>query len=258
MSKKTELVLFEKEGRLATVTINRPNKLNALSLKLMDAFSQVLEAVRSDAEISVVLVTGADEYFSAGADLDYLKSLKSPKKFTKTLKTCWHANFNAIEDMQKLFIAAINGTAIGGALELALACDLRVAAESAHFALPQIDYGLIPDSGGTNRLARLIGAARTKELVFSGAFITSREARRIGLLNRVFPDDEFATAVRKYAGRFLAKSPMALGLGKLAINRSIDLNISDGLNDAAAVQMELLGSEEYRQAVKAFDEKRHK
>jgi len=258
MSTNTELVLFEKTGRLATVTINRPDKLNALSLSLMEELSSVLDTIRGDSEISVVVVTGAGKHFSAGADLDFVHSLNSPEQFKETLATYWHGNFNAIEDMQKLFIAAINGTAVGGGLELALACDLRVATETARLALPEIVYGLIPDSGGTNRLARLIGTARTKELALSGDYITSGDACRIGLLNRVFPDRDFAHAVRRYAERFLDKSPMALGLGKRTINRSFDLNIRDGLDDAAAAQAELLGSEEYRQAVRKFIKKHDK
>ena len=253
-----KLVLFEKEGRLATITLNRPEKLNALNLSLIHEFWQVLEAIRVDDEISVVLVTGAGKSFSVGADLAFLHSLGSPAQFRKELKENWHKPFDAMENMEKLFIAAINGTAIGGGIEMALACDLRVAAKSAGFSMPEIKYGLVPDAGGTNRLPKLIGAARTKELVFTGEPITSSEACRVGLVNKVFPDESFMDAAKAYAQKFLDKSPAALGPGKLLINRSLDLDTSAGLDDVAMLQSILLESEEYRQAVQAFNEKHKK
>lgn len=252
------LVLFEKDHRLATITLNRPNKLNALNLSLIHEFVQVLEAIRVDDEISVIILTGAGKSFSAGADLEFLHSLGSPAEFRKELKENWHKPFDAIENMEKLFIAAINGAAIGGGVEMALACDLRVAAEGASFAMPEIKYGLMPDAGGTSRLPKLIGVARTKELVFSGETISSGEASQIGLVNRVFPDEGFMESAKAYARKFLDKSPIALGLGKLVINRSPDLDTRAGLDDAAMLQSILLESEEYRQAMRIFDEKRKK
>jgi enoyl-CoA hydratase/carnithine racemase len=252
---KNDLVLLEKEGRLATITINRPAKLNALSLDLMDEFGQVLESVARDNEISVVILTGAGKFFSVGADLHFLNSLCTPEQFRKVLQTYWHDNFDAIETMEKLFIAAINGPALGGAVEMALACDLRIIIESATLAMPEITFGLIPDSGGCNRLAKQIGLAQAKELVFSGESINSEEARNLGLVNKIFPDEEFTVTVRKYAEMFLNKSPAALGLGKLLINKSLDLDTRTGLDAAAEVQSILLDSEEYRQAMRIFGEK---
>lgn len=252
---KNDLVLLEKQGRLATITINRPAKLNALSLDLMDELGQVLESVVRDDEISVVILTGAGKFFSVGADLDFLHSLGTPEQFRKVLKTSWHNNFDAIENMEKLFIAAINGPAMGGAVEMALACDLRVTAQSATLAMPEIAFGLIPDSGGSNRLARQIGLAQAKEFVFSGESINSHEARRLGLVNKVFPDEEFTAAVRKYAELFLDKSPTALGLGKLLMNKSLDMDTRAGLEAAGEVQSRLLDSEEYRHAMRIFGEK---
>jgi enoyl-CoA hydratase len=251
-----ELVLFEKEGRLATITLNRPNKLNALTVSMIEQFGGALSAIRDDDEISVVLVTGAGKAFSAGADLEFLHSLGSPAEFRKRLKQNWHRHFDAIENMEKLFIAAINGIAIGGGVELALACDLRIAAECANFSMLEIRYGLIPDAGGMNRLPKLIGPARAKELIFSGEPISSGEALRIGLLNRVFPDDGFAQAAKTYAQKFLDKSPMALGRGKLVVNRGMNLDTRAGLDDAAMLQSLLLDSDEYQEAMRIFNEKR--
>lgn len=241
-----QLVLLGLEGNLATITINRPRKLNALSLDMMDEFSQVLEAVSKDDEICVVIITGAGEWFSAGADLAFLHSLGSPGQFRRVLKEKWHRTFNAIEHMEKLFIAAINGPAMGGAVEMALACDFRVAADSASFTMPQIKYGLIPDSGGTSRLPKLIGLSKAKELILSGETINSSEAERIGLVDRKFTDADFMGMVRQYAQKFLDKSPTALGLGKLTINKSLDLDTAAGLEHAGMVQSVLLGSEGYQ------------
>ena len=252
------MVLLEKEGRLATITLNRPDKLNALSLSMMDEFRQVLEAIRLDDDISVVLITGAGRAFSVGADLEFLHSLSDPSSFRKALKHYWHDNFNTIENMEKLFVAAINGTAIGGAVELALVCDLRLACEGVSFAMPQITYGLIPDSGGTNRLARLVGSASAKELILSGRKISTEDAFRIGLLNRVLPAENFLAEVRNWVGDYLDKSPAALGLGKLAINRSWDLDIQAGLDDAGMLQSILLNSPEYREAMRLYSEKAKK
>jgi len=251
-----ELVLYEKDGRLATITLNRPDKLNALTVGMIGQFGQILNAIRGDDEISVVIVTGAGKAFSAGADLEFVHSLGSPDEFKKRLKENWHTHFDAMENMEKLFIAAINGIAIGGGVELALACDIRIAAECANFSMLEIRYGLIPDAGGTNRLPKLIGPARTKELIFSGEAISSGEALRIGLLNRVFPDDGFARAAKTYAEKFLDKSPTALGKGKLVVNRGVSLDTRAGLDDAAMLQSLLLGSEEYQEAMRVFHERR--
>ena len=250
------MVLFEKRGRLATLTLNRPGKLNALSLELMGKLREVLQAIARDEEILVVVIAGAGKAFSVGADLEFLHSLESPEHFRSVLKEYWHDNFNAIESMEKLFVAAINGIALGGAVEMALACDLRIATESATFAMPEIRYGLIPDSGGTNRLTRLIGVGRAKDFALSGDAISSREALSIGLVNQVAPDEEFGRAVEAYVGRFLDKSSQAIGLGKRAINRSLDLDTLAALDEAGRLQSILLGSETYRQAVRAFSKKR--
>jgi len=251
-----ELVLLEKDGRLATITLNRPNKLNALTVPMIELFGKILATIRDDNEISVVLVTGAGKAFSAGADLEFLHSLGSPAEFRKRLKQNWHTHFDAMENMEKLFIAAINGIAIGGGVELALACDLRIAAASATFSMLEIKYGLIPDAGGTNRLPKLIGPARAKELIFSGESISSNEAQQIGLLNRVFPDDGFNRAAKTYAEKFLDKSPTALGKGKLVVNRGVSLDTRAGLDDAAMLQSLLLDSDEYQEAMRIFHEQR--
>ena len=154
--------------------------------------------------------------------------------------------------MEKLFIAAINGIAIGCGLELALACDLRIAAEGVKMGLPEINYGLIPDAGGTIRLTRIVGAGFTKEMILSGESIKSEEAQEIGLINRILPPENFLENAKEYASKFLNKSGTAIGLGKLTINKSMDQDIKSGLEHALITQSLLLHSEEYKRAMIAI------
>jgi enoyl-CoA hydratase len=251
------LVRLEKEGRgLARILLNRPKKLNALSLEMMEQFGQCLDAIQYDDEISVVIITGEGKAFSVGADLEFLHELGAPEDFRKALFQYWHRHFDAIENMEKLFVAALNGIALGGALEMALVCDLRIAAEGIKVAMPQIKYGLLPDSGGTNRLAKLIGRSVTKEFILSGESIDSQEALRIGLVDRVFPAQDFLNHAYRYVEKFLDKSSSAIGLGKLAVNRGEELNSKEGLVDAALFQSILLNSDPYKRAIKHFERKR--
>lgn len=251
------LVRLEKKARgLALILLNRPRKLNALSLEMMEQFGQCLDAIRHDDEISVVIVTGEGTAFSVGADLEFLHRLGAPEDFRKALFQYWHRHFDAMENMEKLFVAALNGITLGGALEMALVCDLRIAAEGIQLAMPQIRYGLLPDSGGTNRLAKLIGRSMTKELILSGEPIDSQEALRIGLVDRVLPAQDFLSHAHRYVEKFLGKSSSAIGLGKLAVNRGEELGSKDGLVDAALFQSILLNSDPYKRAIKHFEGKR--
>lgn len=255
---KNEMVLFEKKERLCIVTLNRPEKLNAFNVSLIQEFQEVLDFIIEDDEISVVIVTGAGRAFSVGADLDMLNDLGTPEVFRRDIRRLWHKSFGTIEDMEKLFIAALNGWTLGGALEMAIACDLRVAAKGVSLGLPEIKYGIIPDAGGTNRLARLIGSSSTKEMVLSGESITCEEAHRIGLVNKALPPENFLDEVIKYASKFVDKSGVALGLGKLAVNRSLNQDVKSGLEDAIIIQSILLKSSGYQDTIKAFAEKKGK
>jgi enoyl-CoA hydratase len=151
--------------------------------------------------------------------------------------------------MEKLFIAALNGITLGGALELALACDLRVAAANAVFGLPEINFGLIPDAGGTIRLTRLIGPGAAKELILSGKFIPSDDAKSMGLIQRIFAAENFMEEVAEYSKPFEQKSPIALGLGKFAVNKNVHQDIGSGLEDALFIQSILLETREHREAL---------
>lgn len=254
---KNEKVLFEKkEQQLGIMTLNRPEKLNALNVPLIQEFQEVLDFIVEDDEISVVIITGAGRAFSVGADLDMLHDLGTPEVFRRDLKRLWHMSFGTIEDMEKLFIAALNGWTLGGALELALACDLRVAAEGVLLGLPEIKYGIIPDSGGTNRLAKLVGPAKTKELILSGESITCEEAHRLGLVNKILSSENFLDEVLGYASQFVEKSSVALGLGKIAVNKSLSQDTKSGLEDAMLIQSILLKTSGYQDAIRTFKEKK--
>jgi enoyl-CoA hydratase len=255
---KNELVLFHKKGRLAFMTFNRPQKLNALNIPLIEEFKEVLAYIDEDEEISVVIITGAGRAFSAGADLDMLLSYESIAAFRRELKEQWQKAFNAMEDMEKLFIAALNGLTLGGACELAIACDLRVAVEGISMALMEIKHGMIPDVGSINRLPNLVGAAMAKELILSGDAITSEEAYRIGLVNKVFPAEHFLDEVEKYASKFTGNAKTAVGLGKLAINKGLHQDVKSGLVDAMMIQSILLKDEGYLEATRKHQEKKGK
>jgi len=255
MELRNKNVLFRKEEGLGLLTLNRPEKLNALNVPLIEEFGEVLDVIREDDEIGVVIITGEGRAFSVGADIDVIEHLGSPEAFRKDMKKLWHKNFDSIEEMEKLFIAALNGVTLGGGLELALACDLRVAAEGISLGLPEINFGLIPDAGGTIRLARLIGPGMAKELILSGELIPCEEANGLGLVNRVLPSQNFLEEVFHYASKFVNKSAVAVGLGKVAVNKCLNQDIKSGLEDAIIIQSILLETPEYQEAVKAFKEK---
>jgi enoyl-CoA hydratase/carnithine racemase len=250
------LVLYHKSGGIGTIILNRQEKLNAINFPMLDEMSDLLREITADEEVRVVVLTGSGRYFSAGADLEIVGTM-TPQTFRLNQRRYWNLVFNSLDDLQKLTIAALNGPALGGGLELALCCDLRYAVEDATFSLPEINFGILPDSGGTIRLPQLIGLARAKELILSGDSIDARRAEAIGLLNGVFPREEFEDGVHNIALKMAEKAPLAVGMGKQLISRSFQHgDIRLGLKQAAEVQSMLITTEDYREAVKAFEEKR--
>jgi enoyl-CoA hydratase len=248
--------VLEKSGGVGVITLNRPAKLNAISFEMLDVLFELLQDVAADDAVRVVLVTGEGRYFSAGADLEIVATL-TPATFRTRQREYWNRVFGELADIAKPTIAALNGPALGGGLELALCCDLRYAVDDATFALPEINFGILPDSGGTVRLPLLIGPARAKELILSGDSITARRAEEVGLVNGVFTRDTFDVEVREIAGKMARKAPLALGLGKQLIDRSIQhRDVMTGLEDVMEAQSTLIESEDYQEALRAFREKR--
>ena len=221
-------LLFNITDHIATITLNRPNKLNALNAALLQELQEALNTVAQDSEIRVLIITGAGERaFCAGADIDELHGI-TPEK-AGAFMLLGQRIFNDIETLGKPVIAAVNGYALGGGCELAQACDLRVASISARFGQPEINLGNIPGWGGTQRLPRLIGAARAKELIFTGELLEAEAAERMGLVNRVTTPEELMPAARSLAAKIAEKGPIALRLAKWAIDRGLDGSLASGL-----------------------------
>ncbi|MBW2103471.1 MAG: enoyl-CoA hydratase/isomerase family protein, partial [Deltaproteobacteria bacterium] len=207
---KYETILFEKEGEIAAVTLNRPNRLNALSFRLKDELGAIFDEIERDEDIKVVILTGGKKAFSAGADIKERSTMETtqPQAYFNQLKS--HAFYTKIENFEKPVIAAISGVAVGGGCELAMVCDLRIASETARFGLPEVNIGVIPAAGGTQRLPRLIGVTRAKELLYTGDFIDAQEAFRIGLVNRVVPVENLMDETKALAQKLAAKPPLSI------------------------------------------------
>ena len=249
-------IVYEKSEGVGTITLNRPGKLNAITFEMLDDLWALLQEILVDDEVHVILLKGEGRYFCAGADLGILGTL-TPETFRIRQRKYWNRVFNEFEDIQKLTIAALNGPAIGGGVELALCCDMRYAVDDATFALPEINFGILPDSGGTIRLPWLIGLARAKEFILTGDPIPAEKAVEWGLLNGIFPRETFDEEVRKIAVKMAHKAPLAVGMGKQLINRSFQQrDIKTCLEEAMDVQSILICTEDYREAVKAREEKR--
>jgi enoyl-CoA hydratase len=248
-------IIVEREEQLAVITLNRPRVLNAITFNLLEELGQAVGVLEEDADVRVIIVTGAgDRSFCAGSDVKELDEI-GPERATAYMRLGQQV-FRAIEELGKPVIAAINGYALGGGSELALACDLRVAAESAKFGQLEITLGNIPGWGGTQRLPRLIGAAKAKEMVFTGEMIDAQEAQRINLVNQVVADGDLMDAARELANKIASRGPIALRIAKWAIDRGLDASLATGL------QLETLGvalcttTEDQLEGTRAFRERR--
>jgi enoyl-CoA hydratase len=250
-----KFIVYEKSEGVATVTLNRPEALNALSKEAVEEVMQALEDAKKDESARVVVLTGAGEKaFSAGADIKAMIGMNALK--ARELSLMGERLCAALEDLEKPVIAALNGYALGGGLEVAMACDLRIASENARMGQTEINFGLIPGWGGTQRLTRLIGRTKAKELVFTGKMIDAKTAEQIGIVNIVVPSEEFREAVRQFALDLASKAPVAIKVAKAVINKGADTN----LDSALALEREGFGvvasTEDLQEGVKAFTEKR--
>jgi enoyl-CoA hydratase/carnithine racemase len=250
-----ETLLFESKNRIGYVTINRPDKLNALNAKAKTELKQLFESLKADETVDVVILTGAGEKaFVAGTEIKELTELntKSGKKFSAG----GQAVFDSIENLGKPVIAAINGYALGGGCELALACTIRIAAENAKFGQPEVNLGIIPGYGGTQRLARLLGKGKAMELILTGDQIDAQEALRIGLVNKVVPAAELKSTAETLAKQILTKGQFAVRLALKAVNMAHETNLTDGQSLEASLFGVCCGSEDFKEGTKAFLEKR--
>jgi len=250
-----ENITVEKRDRIAILTINRPKVMNALSVATVDELRRAFLEIKADDEVSGVILTGAEEKaFVAGADISELHDL-DPEGAKHYSERGQHV-LSIIENMPKPVIAAVNGFALGGGCELAMACHIRIAAETAKFGQPEVGLGVIPGYGGTQRLARLVGKGRAMELCLTGGMIDAAEAYRIGLVNKVTAAGELMAEAEKMLGSILAKGPMAVVLTIEAINRGVEMDLASALNLEANLVGFCASGEDWKEGTKAFMEKR--
>lgn len=248
-------IILEKEENLAILYINRPSALNALNKDTLFEIQDALKAVNEDTSISTLIITGTgNKAFVAGADIAYMQPLSASEG--RTFSAYGEQTFRMIELMEKTVIAAINGFALGGGCELAMACDIRLASESALFGQPEVSLGVIPGFGGTQRLPRLIGEGKAKELIFTGDNIKAAEAYRLGLINQVYPADELMDQAKKMAKKIASKAPLAVGYAKYAIGRGLQVD----LDSSMGIESDMFGmcsaTADQKEGMKAFLEKR--
>ena len=249
-----EVVLLAREGHVATVTINRPDKLNALNREVLEALLAAFHAMRAEREVRATIVTGAGEKaFVAGADIAAMRAMGTVE--AKALSDLGHRIGDAIESVPFVVIAAVNGFALGGGCELAMACDLVYASDKARFGQPEVNVGVIPGFGGTQRLARRVGVGKARELVYTGDVIDAVEAHRIGLCEAIVPGAELMAHAQKVATKIASKGPLAIAQAKVAMRRGDALLPAANELEAQAFAM-LFGTADQKEGMAAFLEKR--
>lgn len=249
-----ETITIEKRGAVALLTINRPDKLNALNMKVHEEGVAAMDGLKSDDSVRVVVLTGSGEKaFIAGADIsEFVEATPVSQRDLFHERTL----FNTIDTFPKPVIAMINGFCLGGGNELALACDIRIGSEKARFSQPEINLGIMPGGGGTQRLARLIGEGRAMELCLLGDMIDAETAYKFGLLNRVFPIDQLEEETMKIAEMIAEKAPIALQLTKEAVKFASRSNLDEGLRREVDLFAICFSTEDKKEGVSAFLEKR--
>jgi enoyl-CoA hydratase len=250
-----ENILFDHDGAVATITISREKVRNALNGATIAEIGAALAAVEADTALRVAILTGAGKAFAAGADINELRALPSANA-ARELSEHGHQVGLLIARMSKIVIAAVNGFALGGGCELAMSCDIRLAASSARFGQPEINLGIIPGWGGTQRLTRLAGSGMSKLLNLTGDMIDAEEALRIGLVERVYPDVELLDAARALARQIASKAPLAVAAIKQAIDRGQDMALADACMYEAALFGSIAATADAKEGTAAFLEKR--
>jgi enoyl-CoA hydratase/carnithine racemase len=249
-----QFIQYVVEEGVATVTINHP-PANALSSPVMTELAQVFQEMDQKREVKVVVFTGAGTFFIAGADIKEILSISSARQ-GEELATLGQGVFNQIENLSKPVIAAINGVCLGGGLELAMACHIRVAGDRVRLGQPEINLGIIPGFGGTQRLSRLVGKAKATEWILTGDMINAQEAKALGLVNKVVPDGEVLKQAQNLAKKIASKGQVAVRAALKAIGEGMKGSLEEGLTNEARLFGRLCDTQDMKEGLKAFLEKR--
>jgi enoyl-CoA hydratase len=248
-------LIYEKKENIGLLTINRPEKMNAISQELTTELSQLLDDIENDEKLRVLVITGSgDKAFVAGADINEIvdRDARLGRKVSRERQEI----FSRLENLHVPVIAAVNGYALGGGLELALACSIRICSEKAQFGAPEVKLGIIPGDGGTQRLPRLIGLGRAMEMIITGDFIDAQEAYRVGLANNVFPPEKLMEKAMELAQKIASRPPLAVRYAKEAVNRSQEGDKASGFALESYLHALSCTTEDKKEGVSAFLEKR--
>lgn len=247
-------IILETAEKIGTVKINRPDVLNAVNVETILELEKALHELNNNKDIFVIIITGEGKSFVSGSDISRLVEMDSLK--AREYSQIGQRVLSLIENMEKPVIAAVNGYALGSGCELAMACDIRIASEKAKFGQPEVKLGLIPGHAGTQRLARIVGVGKAKELIFTGDLIDAQEALRIGLVNKVVAPDVLLEEVRNIAKKIIEVGPTAVRLAKTVINRGIDASMTTANSYETEAFSILFSTDEAKEGMKAFLEKR--
>ncbi len=247
-------IIVKKEDKIVVITMNREKALNALNDETIAELQYFFRHSWMDESIGCVIITGTGKGFIAGADISELAQCDVQKAVKKSMLGLYL--MQSIENFPRPVIAAVNGFALGGGCELAMACDIRLASDKAKFGQPEVNLGLIPGYGGTQRLARLVGRGKAKQLIFTGDMIDANEAHRIGLVDEVYPAEELMNKAMEMAKTIISKAPVAVAAAKECINRGLDINLAVGCDFEKASFGNIYGTTDSAEGMKAFLEKR--
>jgi len=248
----TDLVLTQLDGPVAIARLNRPDALNALNIPLMDQLITQLEAWDDDPAVRCIVLTGSDRAFAAGADIREMAEATLVDMYERNNLARWVR----ISRVRKPIIAAVSGFCLGGGCELAMHCDIIIAAESARFGQPEINLGVIPGAGGTQRLTRAVGKYRAMEMILTGRHFSAQEACEAGLVTKVYPQEVYLDEAIRLARDIALRSPMAVRLAKEAVNKALETSLAEGIDFERRVFYMLFGTEDQKEGMKAFIEKR--
>ncbi|MDA1217280.1 MAG: enoyl-CoA hydratase-related protein [Chloroflexi bacterium] len=246
------LVLIETHGRVGVIRINRPKQLNALNGAVMRQLVDAALAFDADSAVGAIVITGDERAFAAGADIKEMAAASVVEMLQANRIELW----DALRGIKKPLIAAVSGWALGGGCELAMACDMIVASETARFGQPEINIGIIPGAGGTQRLTRAVGKALAMEVILNGRFLDAAEAERFGLVNRVVPVEQYMRTAIELAQQIAERAPLAVRLAKEAVNQAQESVLAEGIADERRLFYMLFSTEDQKEGMQAFLDKR--